>query len=124
MTCQQTLVIKPKVFANSADSIVIITEEDDVMTNKKQESMNTGSQQPNRLDNKIKPACMDTGAFEDIAKQMAALKAIIFNTPETNHIKIQFIKEELSTGRYQIHSHHIAAKLLEFAPSMEEAEIA
>ena len=62
--------------------------------------------------------------FEDTAKQMTALKAIIFDTPETNQTKIEFIKEELTAGRYEIHSQTIAAKLLEYAPVVEEAEIA
>ena len=46
-------------------------------------------------------------------KQVAELKAIIFDTPISNDTKIQFIKEELATGRYAIHSEHIADKLLE-----------
>lgn len=46
-------------------------------------------------------------------KQVAELKAIIFDTPISNDTKIQFIKEELATGRYVIHTEHIADKLLE-----------
>ena len=60
----------------------------------------------------------------DTAKQIEALKAIIFNTPETNQTKIEFIKEELSTGKYQIHSDHIASKLTEYAQSLKQPEVA
>ena len=62
--------------------------------------------------------------FEDTAQQMADLKAAIFNSPESNQTKIEFIKEELAADRYEIHSHHIATKLMAYAPEMEEAEIA
>ena len=55
--------------------------------------------------------------------EIAKLKAIIFDTPEAEHVKIQMIKEEISTGRYQINSHHIADKLMEFIPINEEVEI-
>ncbi len=67
---------------------------------------------------------MDNMTFDDTAKQMAELKAIIFDTPDTNQTKIQFIKEELSAGRYQIHSKHIASKLLEYTGLVEPAEMA
>ena len=50
------------------------------------------------------------------------LKAILFDTPESEQAKIQLIKEELSTGRYQMNSHHIAEKLVEFSPLAEEIE--
>lgn len=63
--------------------------------------------------------------FDGVAEQVAALKALIFQTPETNHTKLQFIKEELAAGRYEIHSQHIASKLLEHAlPTMVELELA
>ena len=67
---------------------------------------------------------IETINFDDTAKQMAKLKAIIFDAPDTTQTKIQFIKEELATDRYQIHSSHIASKLMEYAELMEEAEIA
>ena len=62
--------------------------------------------------------------FSDTANQIAELKAIIFDTPESEHAKIQLIKDELLKGRYQINSTHIAAKLLEYAPVTEELETA
>ncbi len=55
---------------------------------------------------------------------MNQLKSLIFDTSIAEQMKIQMIKEELSTGRYQINSHHIADKLLEFAPVLEEMEMA
>lgn len=69
---------------------------------------------------------IDNINFEDTAKQMAELKSIIFDSPDTNQTKIQFIKEELSANRYEIHSNHIASKLLEYAelPLPELAEMA
>ena len=55
--------------------------------------------------------------------EIAKLKAIIFDTPEAEHAKIQLIKEEISAGRYQINSCHMADKLLEFVPVIEEVEM-
>lgn len=60
----------------------------------------------------------------ELACSIAALKAIIFDTAEANQAKIEFIKEELSAGRYQINTAHIASKLLEYAPVSEAAELA
>jgi len=62
--------------------------------------------------------------FDDTTKQLEELKAHIFNSSESNQTKIQFIKEELAAGRYEIHSDRIAAKLLEHAPVEEALEIA
>jgi len=62
--------------------------------------------------------------FDDIAKQMAALKAIIFHTPDTNDAKIQFLKEELAAGRYQIQSSRIAARLMEYYTRLTQPEMA
>ncbi len=55
---------------------------------------------------------MDRLNFSDIAGQMAALKSALFDCKETNENKIEFIKEELLAGRYQINSLHIAELLL------------
>lgn len=55
---------------------------------------------------------------------LADLKAIIFDTPDAEHAKIQLIKDELLNSRYQINSQHIADKLLEYAPVIEEVEMA
>ena len=68
---------------------------------------------------------MDKLDFSDVAEQMATLKTAIFDTTETNHSKIELIKEELISGRYQIKSKNIAAKLLEYSvESLEEIESA
>ena len=56
--------------------------------------------------------------------EMTKLKAIIFDTPEAELAKIQMIKDEIAAGRYQINSNHIANKLLEFVPIVEEVEMA
>lgn len=91
------------------------TPEDNVMVKKTKKSANPVA---------TPPSLIDSLNFEDTAKQLDALKAHIFNTSESNQTKIQFIKEELAAGRYEIHSDRIAAKLLEHAPVVEEAEIA
>lgn len=62
--------------------------------------------------------------LEDTAKQLEELKALIFKSPETNHTKIEFIKEELHAGRYEINSNTIAAKLTEYAEVLEQPELA
>lgn len=61
--------------------------------------------------------------FSDIAEQMAALKATIFNSQESHAMKIEFIKEELLTGRYQIHGQRIAMGLLEYAQIKGTSEV-
>ncbi len=66
----------------------------------------------------------DAMAVDVNCSQMAALKAIIFDSPETSQTTIAFIKAELTSERYEIHSARIAAKLLEFCPKLEEAEMA
>ncbi|WP_133129719.1 flagellar biosynthesis anti-sigma factor FlgM [Legionella yabuuchiae] len=47
------------------------------------------------------------------SKEMEALKELIFNSPDNNQAKIDFIKEEITAGRYQIEAKSIAMKLLE-----------
>lgn len=61
--------------------------------------------------------------FDDIATQMAALKTAIFNAIDTNDHKIQFIKEELAAGRYEIQNELIAERMLEFVHTITPAEI-
>lgn len=64
--------------------------------------------------------------LEETTKQLNTLKALIFSASETSQTKIQIIKEELSAGRYEIHSDRIAEKLLEHASVTiaKESEIA
>ncbi|KTC65797.1 flagellar biosynthesis anti-sigma factor FlgM (plasmid) [Legionella adelaidensis] len=52
-------------------------------------------------------------SFEDSNKQLQALKEMIFNEPLINDSKIQFIKEELATDRYEVNSYRIAVRLME-----------
>jgi flagellar biosynthesis anti-sigma factor FlgM len=98
--------------------------EEDVMTKKTDRATNFTNLQPKMAINEPLSEFIDNINFDDTAKQMAELKAIIFDTPDTNETKIQFIKEELSAGRYQIHSNRIATKLMEYSDSTEQAEIA
>jgi anti-sigma28 factor (negative regulator of flagellin synthesis) len=51
----------------------------------------------------------------DSSDPIKALNNLLFNVPLTDEAKIQFIKEELSNGRYQIQSQSLAAKLMEHA---------
>ncbi len=53
-----------------------------------------------------------------------ALKALIFNSNEIRNTKIQFIKEALEAGRYEIHSDHIASKLMGYVAVEETLEFA
>lgn len=46
-------------------------------------------------------------------KELEALKEAIFNCPDINQAKINFIKEEITSGRYEIEPNHIARKLTE-----------
>ena len=57
-------------------------------------------------------------------ESLDALKAIIFNANTISQTKIQFIKEALETGRYEIRNDQIAAKLLEYVPEEEPLEFA
>ncbi len=61
---------------------------------------------------------------DEMTRSIAALKAILFDTPEANQAKIEFIKEELSAGRYPINAAHIASKLVEYAPVTQAVEMA
>ena len=94
--------------------------EEDVMTKTTDRATDSTNLQPKTAINEF----IDNINFDDTAKQMAELKAMIFDTPDTNQTKIQFIKEELSADRYQIHSNHIAAKLMEYAETTDQVEIA
>jgi flagellar biosynthesis anti-sigma factor FlgM len=59
------------------------------------------------------------------SKQMESLKELIFNSPDTRHAKIDFIKNEIDTGRYQIEPENIATKIMEEHIVLEdESELA
>lgn len=60
--------------------------------------------------------------FSDISKHVEALKAAIFRVAEDRSTKIQFIKEELAAGRYQVQSEQIAERLLEYSHYIEREE--
>ncbi len=55
----------------------------------------------------------DLNDFKDAEKQilLSALKEFILNLPEMNKAKIEFLKDELAKGRYQILSKQIAEKM-------------
>ncbi len=63
-------------------------------------------------------------SFNDTVKQITALKAMIFNAPDINQAKIQFLKEEIAAGRYQIQSTKIASKLTAYHQVTRELELA
>ena len=61
---------------------------------------------------------------EDIEHHMQTIKALLFDAPDTNLAKIQFFKEELTAGRYDIDSRRIAEKILEFTATKKVPETA
>ena len=97
--------------------------EGNIMVNKK--SIPTNQLKSSGKQSKITPThrleleCLN---FETTLPQIESLKAIIFNAKEKNHLKIEFIKEALSTGRYEIHNDHIATKLMAFVATEEALE--
>lgn len=60
----------------------------------------------------------------NVSNAMKALTDLLFHVPLTDETKIQFLKEELSAGRYNIQSQSLAAKLMEhnFIVRQEMAE--
>ncbi|MDP3560833.1 MAG: flagellar biosynthesis anti-sigma factor FlgM [Legionellaceae bacterium] len=58
--------------------------------------------------------------FSEEYKQLTTLIASILHENEPNNVKIQIIKEEIEAGRYQINNQHIANKLMEYVPVVEE----
>jgi anti-sigma28 factor (negative regulator of flagellin synthesis) len=52
-------------------------------------------------------------ASAEISSSMKALTDMLFHAPLTDETKIQFLKEELSAGRYHVQSHSLAEKLME-----------
>ena len=67
---------------------------------------------------------LNTLHFEDSGKRLDALKQALFKTPETNDAKIEFIKAELKSGRYEINADRIAEKLIEQYEKTESPETA
>ena len=55
---------------------------------------------------------------------LTALTNMLFHAPLTDETKIQFLKEELSAGRYQVKSQSLADKLIEHIHSLEQLETA
>ena len=55
---------------------------------------------------------------------LSNLKTMLFDTQAANIAKIQLIKDEITSNRYQMNSQNIAGKLLEYAPLTEEMETA
>ncbi|WP_028389567.1 flagellar biosynthesis anti-sigma factor FlgM [Legionella fairfieldensis] len=54
---------------------------------------------------------MNPVTLSDISKQMAALKEYILTAPDINKARVEFLKEELSGGRYRIGNDQIAMKM-------------
>ena len=100
----------PKVFYTTADMLSELTPKGKIMVQQNKELNIT--------------KFTDRFDFSVTTNHMAILNAVILDTPEANFAKIQLIKEELSAGRYVINANNIAAKLLAFAPVIEEVEMA
>jgi len=60
--------------------------------------------------------------FNDVSHQMETLKKSLFNTPLTDEAKLELLKEELSTGRYEIQSQSLANKLIEHVIPFKQFE--
>ncbi len=68
-----------------------------------------------------------TKQSEDVTEAInpiTALTNMIFHVPLTDDTKIQFLKEELSAGRYQIRSQSLAEKFIEHVHSLQQLETA
>ncbi len=59
----------------------------------------------------------------EIKNVFDSLKDMLFKTPLTDEAKIQYLKEELSHGRYQIQSQTLAMKLLEHVMPLQKQEM-
>jgi anti-sigma28 factor (negative regulator of flagellin synthesis) len=59
----------------------------------------------------------------EIKTIFSSLKDMLFKTPMTDEAKIQFLKDELSQGRYEIQSHTLAEKLLEHLNPIQNPEL-
>ena len=59
-----------------------------------------------------------------IPEQMTLFKSMIFDALLSNPTKMQCIKEEISLGKYQIQSHDIAQRFLEYTPIIHGTELA
>lgn len=55
---------------------------------------------------------------------ITALTNMLFHIPLTDDTKIQFLKEELSAGRYEVKSQSLAEKLIEHVHSSQQLETA
>ena len=58
--------------------------------------------------------------FSHSNQQLEELKALIFDADISVQAKLNFLKEELSAGRYVIHSEKIAEKMLAFSTFAEQ----
>lgn len=67
-------------------------------------------------------ALLDHLNFEDTAKAIDALKALIFDVPDISHAKIEFFKEEIASGRYEMDCTTIAEKMLAYHDIQAEQE--
>ena len=61
--------------------------------------------------------------FSTVSNSMKALTDMLFHVPLTDETKIQFLKEELSAGRYQVESQSLAAKLIEHNYFIQQPDI-
>lgn len=49
--------------------------------------------------------------LSDAARQIAALKDYVMKLPEINRARVEFLKQEISSGDYKMSSNIIAAKM-------------
>ena len=112
----------PKVFRNGADKEMCLNK-DKIMTKKTNNATNPLNT-ANKKQKITQSSLLKNDNSQDTTASLEALKAMIFNANTVSQTKIQFIKEALEAGRYEIHNDHIAAKLLEVIPEKEPLEFA
>ena len=81
----------------------------------------------NKIDNEKATPASTNGLMDQLniepVEELEALKSMIFDSPDINRAKIDFFKDEISSGRYEIEPLNIATKLTETHRTYEsEAE--
>lgn len=87
-------------------------------------SKNTKNTYSETLDTECPSKFIESLNLLDAVKLVETLKTILFNAPDRDQTKIDFFKDELSTGRYKVDPHQIARQLLEHVQVRIEAEMA
>jgi len=74
------------------------------------------------MDNSFKQPNDQSIDVAETTNPITTFTNMLFQIPLTNETKIQFLKEELSAGRYEVRSQSLAEKLMEHTYPLEELE--